>query len=193
MSHIEKGKEKRLIIVAANPWQQRIYLQIPPAGPKPSWCENVYAALANAIQMHQNHESAVICIMIDTLNREEMEIFSCLSALDGLTTVAFSTLELPQKMKQAQLLGANFTAQLADLQTILTSCQPVNPQELDTSEKTNPDLKITELFPPKEIMSETLSSRSVTPRRTPSQPKTPAVSQPEVPLISEEELKALLG
>jgi hypothetical protein len=131
MRHIAKGKEKRLIIVAANQWQQKIYQQIQPTLQQADWCENVYAVLTTAIQMHQKQESGMICIMVDTLCREEMEVFGCLAELDGLTTVAFSTLELHKKMTQAHMLGADFTTPIHGLNEIIIRNFPTDPHELE--------------------------------------------------------------
>jgi hypothetical protein len=82
-------------------------------------CSNIYDALVSVVMNRHGKSETLICIRVDGLTTDEMEIFRCLSGITGVTAVAFSTMPQPVKLAEALRLGARETLTAGQLFTLL--------------------------------------------------------------------------
>ena len=109
------------IWVCAPARRAMIHNQIGPehSATRHAWHSNVYSALADAVLVQRQRRPALVCILVDHLTPAEMTVFDCLTQLDGITTLAFSTRPTSSKLTTAQRQGAAWAVPGDQLTTTL--------------------------------------------------------------------------
>ena len=161
-----------------------------PAAPQPYWCDSVYQALAEAVVLNRQDLPAVLCVMVDHLAPQEMQVFARLAGMDNVRIViACAASARTRKLPQAQALGADEAWLLTrEPPTGLLELIRTAPEEdLAPPSQPPPETPLPEAPPP----TAQPNVQQPTDSQEPPQPDSP--QEPNQPLISKEELDALLG
>lgn len=161
-----------------------------PAAPQPYWCDSVYQALAEAVVLNRQDLPAVLCVMVDHLAPQEMQVFARLAGMDNVRIViACAASARTRKLLQAQALGADEAWVLTrEPPTGLLELIQIAPEEeLPPPNQPPPEMPLPEAPPP--------AADPTVPE--PADPQAPPEPQSRLesnePLLTKEELDALLG
>lgn len=111
---------KKYIMVAFGHHRQRFTRQLAFAD-QVIWCPNVYDAVATAIQALSTGQEQTVCVLLDSLIRNELQVFNCLRRFVPIKTIAVSSITNPQKSNQARLLGADVVLSLQEFTRLFTN------------------------------------------------------------------------
>ena len=128
--------EMDLVIVANDAWPARIARLVRDLLRQRNlhfgqilFCRGVYEAAATTIELRRRDRAVKACIMVDYLPDREMNVFTTLTKLSQVSSIAFSGLSQRKKLIQAQQLGAD---------DLLTTAGEVN-LKADTRTEQAPD------------------------------------------------------
>lgn len=71
------------------------------------FCRSVYEAAATTVELRRRDRAVKACIMVDYLTEREMNVFTTLTKLSQVSSIAFSGFSQRKKLIQAQQLGAD--------------------------------------------------------------------------------------
>ena len=177
-------KNRAILIVAAENWLDRISLRLSLSGQAPDHCDNVFQAIAGAAENQKEGVASIILILIDSLEKQEMDVFETLSQLSLITTWAISSLDQPgqKKFQLALANGAAGCAVLNDHCPELARLIETLRQEPNSIEQPRP------VVIPKN--QQAVQVRQPVP---PVKAEETVDEDDEMDLLSDEELEALLG
>jgi len=105
MDHFIEKDVEELLIVAGPVGSGRIKAALGGSIGQVQSCRSIYEALAYLLIAQ--HRTTAVAIVVDCLETEELEIFSCLARLAHVRTIAVSALAQSKKLTRARSLGAN--------------------------------------------------------------------------------------
>lgn len=97
-----------LVVVAPRTWQAALLQELSLATGQTAICyDNAYEAMAAVGGVLRLARGAMVVAVVDTLDRMEMEIFSCLAGEKAVKTIAMSIQQREGKLATAMTLGAH--------------------------------------------------------------------------------------
>jgi len=106
--------EMDLVIVASDTWPARIARLVRDLLYRRNlhlgqilYCRSVYEAAATAIELRRRDRAVKACIMVDYLPEREMNVFTTLTKLSRVSSIAFTGFSQRKKLIRAQQLGAD--------------------------------------------------------------------------------------
>ena len=100
----EKDAEE-LLVVAGAIGNDRITAALGCSMGQVHCCASIYEALADVLTAGKR--TTTVAIVVDCLEREELEIFSCLAPMQHVRSIAVSALAQSKKLTQGRALGAD--------------------------------------------------------------------------------------
>ncbi len=160
------------------------------------WANNIYQAIAAAIVWQRQEIPVRVCVQVDTLDRQEMQVFRTLAQMESVSATAFSAFSLSQdkKLAVAQRAGAMIIPDLSGL------CDWLAEQDLGPVDRADAVLEeildeATGAADTSEAQADGSAESDVVTDRVEhaNRPVHPVAGESGEPLLSDDELKALLG
>ncbi|MCF7958440.1 MAG: hypothetical protein K9M57_08335 [Phycisphaerae bacterium] len=101
------------------------------------WCPDVYDAVATAVQALSTSQGQTVCVLLDSLIRNDLQIFSCLGRFGPIKTIAVSSIASQHKSNQARLLGADIVLSLQEFTRLLSNDSLVGVVQNESLETSN--------------------------------------------------------
>jgi len=124
MSQSSHNNRVEVLLVAMDNRREQFSGELAHPSANVKWYSNVFdaaAAVSKSLSDGSAHWRCKAYIMIDCLDRIELEIFSCLAQLPDINTVAVSAVQNRQKMNYAKLLGADQVIMFSELPRLLSA------------------------------------------------------------------------
>ena len=189
---------ERLLVVVSEKQRERMGTLLGVGADAFFVCGSVFEAVAEAALGREG--GRVVVVTVDTLDAEEMGVFSTLAKMEGVATIGVTSLPEPnRKLQEALNLGADGGCSLADDSERLGDLvRRVGRAQPGTPIKTSDVVEIVE--EPKHLVSETEQHRSQAEEAAAAEPSDRMVKDQggrnrlkEISPLSDEELTALLG